>query len=294
MSWRLSGRFVFISACAVLALGRAALAGPWAAQVVSYDAGSTAVPGFTSADAALGEPSRFTNDASFPGVVSLFNPAFLPSQIVSIGEGGHLTVRFDEPVSESASHLYGIDLIIFGNAFFAGDFSMFPEVRQQDPATLFDTDGGWIEVSADGVNFVRVAELADRLFPTQGYLDGGPFDVLPGASLTDFRRPVNPALTLADFDGLSYADSVALYDGSGGGTPIDLAQTGLASVSYVRVSVPDDGNPDTAHKAEIDAFASVPEPATAAVMLLAMALIGPARRRPVRGESRCRGLGARA
>jgi len=263
---------------------KASAADPWADTVVSYQAGATAAPGYTNPLMSLGEPSRFTPDPSFPSVVSIFSSAFLPEQIVSVGEGGHLTVRFDEPLLDDAANPYGVDLIVFGNSFFAADFSNFPSVSQEAPARLFDSDLLHIELSADGVNFFPVAQLGDRLFPTQGYLDSGAFDSSPGAVPPNFRRPVNPGLGLADFNGLSYEDSVALYAGSGGGAPIDIAQTGLGFVTHVRFSVPDDGNPLTSIKGEIDALAAVPEPITAALMGVGILIAeASSRRRRMRG-----------
>ena len=38
----------------------------------------------------------------------------------------------------------------------------------------------------------------------------------------DFTKPVDPLLTLSDFGGITAADAIELYDGSGGGTPFDL------------------------------------------------------------------------
>lgn len=267
-----------------LTIGKAHAADPWADAVVSYHPGTTAVPGYTNPLMSLGEPSRFTADPNFPSVVSIFSAAFLPDQIVSIGEGGHLTVRFDEPVVDGPANPYGVDLIVFGNAFFAADFSNFPSVAQENPARLFDSDLLHIELSADGINFFPIARLGDRLFPTQGYLDSGAFEGSPGAVPTNFRRPVNPSLGLANFNGLSYADSLALYDGSGGGLPIDISQTGLGFITHVRFSLPDDGNPQTSIKGEIDALAAVPEPVTVALtgfgLLLARARL---RRRRMRG-----------
>jgi hypothetical protein len=118
-----------------------------------------------------------------------------------------------------------------------------------------------VAVSADGDYFVDLGEFTEGLFPTQGYLDSGPYDDQPGLVPSDFTRPVNPALRPADFAGLSLAEALALYDGSGGGTPIDIAAANLDLVRFVRISVPDDGNPETFLNVEVDALARVPEPA---------------------------------
>src|SRR5262245_44741053 len=65
----------------------------FAAEVVSYSAGTTPAGAFTIASAALGSPERYTGEGLFPGVVSPFNPPYLASEIVSVGEGGSLTLR---------------------------------------------------------------------------------------------------------------------------------------------------------------------------------------------------------
>jgi hypothetical protein len=100
---------------------------------------------------------------------------------------------------------------------------IFPSGQFQSPAALYTSGVGKLEVSADGVDFFEVpGALATQLFPTQGYVDAGPFDPSPGPVLTDFHKPVNPALTLSSFDGLSYAQAVALYEGAGGGMSVDI------------------------------------------------------------------------
>src|SRR5690606_18716107 len=134
---------------------------------------------------------------------------------------------------------------------------------------------GLIEVSANGVDFVPVSGGADGAFPTVGYLDvTEPFPSAEGTVLSDFTKPVNPA-ALANVAGLNTAQIIAAYEGSGGGTGIDLASTGLGSISSVRISNPA-GSPRTI---EIDALAdvrTVPEPATLGLAALAPLL---ARRR---------------
>jgi hypothetical protein len=241
-------------------------AGPWAEVVDSYDPGLSPTAGFTDPTVALGSPERFTGEGVFPGAVTMFNPPFAADEIVSIGEGGQLTVQFGSPVVDDPAHPFGIDLIIFGNSGFID--GGFPNGQMTTPATLFGADFATVEVSADGANFFPIGGMADALFPTQGYLDVSPFQGTAGNLPTDFRKPMDPSLTLSSFDGLTYADALALYDGSGGGTPIDIAGAGLGSISYVRVSVPDDGNATTFNNAEIDAFAIVPEPGTLGLVLL--------------------------
>lgn len=246
--------------------------GPFASRWVSFDAGATPTPGYPDPAAVLGSPERFTGEGSpFPGVVSLFNPAWGADELVSIGEGGHLTVEFATPITNDASHRFGVDLLIFGNGGLVD--AAWPDGRIGDPATFFGLDAMQVAVSADGVHFVELGEFTEGLFPAQGYRDSGPYDDHPGRIPTDFTRPVNPALTPADFAGLTLAEALALYDGSGGGTPIDIGAANLEQVRFVRIRVPDDGNPETSLNVEIDALSRVPEPA-GAVSVLALLLLG--------------------
>lgn len=241
-------------------------ASPWAEVVDSYDSGLSPAAGFMDPGTALGSPERFTGEGVFPGAVTMFNSPFGTDEIVSIGEGGQLTVQFGSPVVDDPANLFGIDLIIFGNSgFIDGNF---PNGQMTTPAALFGADFATVEVSANGVDFFAVSGMPDALFPTQGYLDVTPFQSTAGSIPSDFLKPLNPSLTLSSFDGLTYAAALALYDGSGGGTPIDIAGSGLSSISYVRISVPDDGDPLTFLNAEIDAFANVPEPSTLSLVLL--------------------------
>lgn len=238
-----------------------AMIDPWADAVVSYDAGANPAGGYTDDSTALGSPERFTGEATpFPGVVGLFSPAFGADEIVSIGAGGWLTVRFDEPVVDDASNPFGLDLLVFGNAGIIG-----PGVAG-DPPAMFGVGGvATIEVSADGVDWRPLGARHLDLFPTLGYQDSGPFDAAPGSVLTDFTRPVDPSITLADFAGLTNAQIAALYDGSGGGVGFDLAGTGLAEIFFVRVSNL------SADAFEIDALADVSVPSPAGVLVMAPA-----------------------
>jgi hypothetical protein len=242
---------------------------PWADKVVEYIPG-TGVPSlfgsnppiyFDQPTAALGEPTR--QSVAFGGyVVSPFSAPSDPTEVVSLGEGGSLTVAFDEPVTDDPLNPFGIDLLVFGNAFFLTDDFNF------DANTTIagvDREGGVIEISADGVEWRTVTGLdADGPFPTNGYADTTDFfPAAAGGVLSDFTLPVDPAL---DPTGLGAAEVVAAYAGSGGGAGIDIGAYGLASVSYVRVTNPTGSGVTT----EIDGFAdvrAVPEPA--AIVLIA-------------------------
>jgi hypothetical protein len=248
-----------------------AKADPWADAVISYDAGSNAAPGFTTASAALGEPTRFTAPANpFGGVVTPLNASFGAGETVSIGEGGSLVVRFDEPVTNDNRNPFGIDLLVFGNSFLVGDF--FNQDFSFNPAGMASgvaSEGGVIEVSSDGLDWRVVPGAADGLYPTNGYADiVEPFTAMPGLVPADFTRPVNPSLNIA---GKTFAEIVASYQGAGGGWGIDIGLTGLSSVQYVRIT-----NPTGSATPEIDAFAdvaAVPEPASGTALFMAAAVL---------------------
>lgn len=267
-------------AAAGLGLALPVSASPYATSVVSYDPGTTPATTFdgtpfTQSSAALGEPTRFTGEGVFPGVVSPFNPPFMLNEVVSIGEGGHLTVGFDRPITNDPSNLFGIDFLIFGNGGFVDDDGDFgnDDGRVADPPLLFGLDWMHVSVSVDGSHFEPLGNFLEGFFPTMGYLDRGTDSPTPGNQPTDFTRPVDPSLTIADFAGLDLAGVKALYNGSGGGTGVDIGPSGLPEVWFVRIDVFDDGDPLTSLNAEIDGFAIVPEPATISLVLVAFAAL---------------------
>lgn len=260
-----------LASCLVAFQARAAHATPWADQVITYSPGTNPTPGYTSdPGVVLGSPERYTGELTpWPGDVTMYSSAFGEDEIISLGAGGSLTVRMSEPVVDDPSNPYGVDLIIFGNTFFNVDFG-----NPNFPITGISPEPADVEVSSDGLTWYTLSGTADGLFPTQGYLDSGEFGFPAGTLPTDFLKPVNPALTISDFVGLTYSQAMVLYDGSGGGTPFDIASTSLSSISYVRLSVPNGAN----WNAEIDAFANVPEPSAGTLLMLA-SLVGLRRRK---------------
>jgi len=279
---RQSSRWAVLVVCVVL-LGVAADADadPFAMEVISYDTGTSANPPelehptYVNPLMALGEPTRSTADwfTGAPVDVTPFNGPWEDTELVSVGPGGWLSVKFDHPVEDAPENEFGLDLIIFGNAGLMD--SAWPNGVAGDPAALFGAETSTVSVSQDGLTWVNVPGAdADGWWPTLGYRDSsGPY-AADGTIPTDFTQPVDPA---ADPDGKTFSELVALYDGSGGGTGIDLAGTGLDWIQYVRVSVPTSNVMDV----EIDAFADVsPEPTT--LVLLGLGAAVALRRRRLR------------
>ncbi|MBC23729.1 MAG: hypothetical protein CMJ32_07425 [Phycisphaerae bacterium] len=231
--------------CPMLASGKS---GPssHASSVIDYVPGLDTFP-YDTPEAALGMPTRMSGFKFDPIAVSPFQPAFGPNELVSIGTGGHLVVGFEEPVIDDPANPFGIDLLVFGN-------SMFIDAGPPNGmvAGLY-SEGGMIEVSLDGSRWHLVDSVeADGLYPTMGYVDNGPYDQSPGRIETSFTHPVDPDLQLEDLLGMNHQQLVQAYDGSGGGAGIDLADLGLDSIRYVRISVQTPGT-----IIEIDAFADV-------------------------------------
>lgn len=192
--------------------------------------------------------------------------------LTTLGEGSALVVRFDPPILDDPAHPYGLDLLVFGNAAYTSAGVVNDGI---DLATLPLTGAGLsepVKVSVSPGYAGRPGEdpadwgtwawyryedgpYGDTAFPTQAWR----WDRERAAwldELMDFTKPVNPGLAAVieagAGTGLTAADAVALYDGSGGGTGFDLAASGFRSVAYVRVEglAGFDGG-------EIDAFAAV-------------------------------------
>ena len=268
-----------ITSSAIAVTSTLALANPFASSVLSYDAGTNAAIGYNDASTALGAAERFTGEGVFPGGVTPFNPAFGIDELVSIGSGGHLDLGFDTAITNDASHAYGIDLIVFSNAGFS-DTSWFDADPSNDGTGVIGSNpfvfgaGGeaTIQVSQDGTNWFTASITTLDLFPTLGYADfATPTPGSIGSIESDFTQAMDPTLALADLANMSFAEIIALYDGSGGGIGIDIASTGLSSASYVRFLN------NSGEAFEIDAVAAVPAPG--AVMLLGLGSLAATRRR---------------
>ena len=226
----------------------------YASAIISYEPGIGFSPGFTNRAAALGEPSRST-PGDFGGPVDPFDPPYLAGQLVSMGAGGSLTVKFSRPVLNHPQNRFGIDFIIFGNAGFYITNSFDPTTFDwigtlATDGTLFGNNSGTsrVSVSPDGINFFQLdpsrAPGIDGLLPTDGS--------------GDFHTPADPALSQNDFAGLTLEEIRALYYGSAGGAGYDISwardsngnKMRLPQINYVRVEV-------LSGKAEVDGFAAV-------------------------------------
>ncbi len=201
----------------------------YATRVVSYHPGTNFAAGFTNPAAVLGAPSRINpyREAADP-----FNPPYGKEQILSVGEGGSVTVRFRRAVHNSLHNPFGLDFNVFGNAGFiiTNDFN----VETFDWMGIPATDGSLfgaaeaevrISVSVNGRQFYTLdpdlAPMVDGAFPTDGS--------------GDFRLPVLPTLDPRQFAGATLEDIRDFYYGSAGGTGYNIAWARRANGRAIRL-----------------------------------------------------------
>lgn len=248
----------------------------YASSVVSYNPGTGFATefgsglGYTNTAAVLGSPSRVT-PGDFGGPVDPFSPPYLSEQLLSIGDGGALTVFFSTPILNNPANAYGMDFLIFGSTGFIITNGDFGGGGITDGSTFSSHEGtSRIYVSADDVTYYlldpALAPGVDTMFPTDGS--------------GDFSIPVDPSLEGSDFADLGLAGIRNLYAGSGGGTGFDLSwavdgnnqSVNLSTINYIRIEI-------TGGHAEIDGISAVPEPATWALGIAGAALLFARQRR---------------
>lgn len=217
----------------------------------------------------LGKPStRFKNTwgPNPTARVKLVEPAYNvglngEKLICTINIGQSIVVAFDHKVMDDPLNPYGIDFLVFGNSFFIGSGGSVSDATNMNTFNISGSifaENLKVSVSQDGSNWYTYnnGPYADAMFPTNAYL----WDSVNACwtdTESDFTKPVNPSLTSASFAGTA-ANAIALYDGSGGGTGFDLAESGFSWIQYIKV----EGVSGFAG-GEIDAFADVapvPEP----------------------------------
>ncbi|MDP6547077.1 MAG: PEP-CTERM sorting domain-containing protein [Phycisphaerae bacterium] len=278
----------------LLGMTSQAMAASFAVEVVSYDAGTTPASrsywrdvdpwdiGRTEvldhSSVALGKPTGFVDEPfhtfSEGSIVSPFSPAANEDQIVSIGEGGHLTLRL-ENYADVDDLNDTVEIGLFTNLGLS-DVG-WPNGQAGDPAGPFGpADGVTVDVSYDGLAWTPLGSITPNI-PTNVWTDAtGPYaESTVGLTEADFSEPFTG--TLSDFDGKTYAEIKALLGGSAGGYWLDLSSTGLSEVGYIRFSVADDGEAGTSLNFELDAVsvasghigAVTPEPCSLGLLALA-------------------------
>lgn len=254
----------------------------FAVEVVEYSGVFGSSP-YDDPSAVLGKPATqcINNDPMTPGptfrvklVEAAYNRDLNQSKVITtIDPGEYIVVKFDHKVTDYPLNPYGQDLIVFGNSA----IDMVGDQQASDSsnmtALLLTASGIFdevqVSVSQDGQNWYsfdpNTGPWGDDLYPTQAYQWDRENAQWTDVEM-DFTKPVDPNLTLADFDGISAADAIDLYDGSGGGTPFDLKDlpdyndltvdpdSGYRWIEYVRL---EGGQGPLAIGGEVDAVSDV-------------------------------------
>ena len=253
----------------------------FAIEVVSYN--DRNVSSHKDPCTALGRPSV---DVDYFGanrpVVPVY-AAWEQDQVVKVGFEGHLVLKFSHKVGDDKNNPYGVDFIVFGNAFqrIGGGVSW----EYQDPSSVTITsddvyaEPGLVSVSQDGQTWYAYDDpnlsRADTFAPTLGrtYDPNNAVDAYPNwdnqwwAGVTNPTIPLDPNLTSADFVGKTIAEVCTIYGQSAGGTGFDLQdlalqdfaalavdeQTGRKWIQYVKVEY----TGSTLYETEVDAVADV-------------------------------------
>jgi len=226
---------------------------------------------------ATGGPTQLTRYNYFDGEpnepVNPAYPAYRANEVVTIGNGSAsrpfcLVLEFDHPVANDLNNQYGMDFIVFGNAYLTNDAPNGYWPKGGDPATIHIAAGlygvpgvfeepGIVSISQDGTTWYTYAPLtyprADSFAPTAAYAwdyERGRWDV---NSPLDPTRPVDPNLAPGGLLGLTVAQAIESYDGSAGGTAFDISVFGLDWIRYVKIT----DDPTKLSTTEIDAVADV-------------------------------------
>jgi hypothetical protein len=259
---------------------------PYATELISENGAFGNQPLYNDPNAILGEPTSLAVNAALPPVanvpfhIKMAEPAYnLDSNgnkvITTLGrrddEGsytyGSITVKFDHQIHDDPVNPYGIDLHVFGNAFYVGGGTEGGYVSDETDMRSYYLAGGIfaepvvISVSPDNENWYTYSNgpYGDTAFPTQGFEWNAVQHDETGNGWTDekadFTKPVNPTLDAVlgvVGESIYVADALQMYDRSGGGTGIDLAESGFDWIQYVRVE-----STTEFRDGEIDAFADV-------------------------------------
>jgi hypothetical protein len=238
----------------------------FADQVLGYTQGA-GVGAYTNPNSALGKPGGNIG----PGTFNPFNPNFATTELARIGFGGELTLRLSHYVQVMPGIL---EIGIWENVgLVAGGGG-----GAQNPATVFGLDSAVVSVSEDGVTWFSLNNGNPIVFDLPGnyYANATAINAPPPTSpvLADFGLPFTGVLP--DFNGQSFAGVLGTFGGSAGGTWLDLDETGLSQVGYIRFNGVAEGQTLEINGVGINgnlAGAAVPEPRALALIALGITII---------------------
>jgi hypothetical protein len=232
----------------------------YAAQIISSQGPFGPSP-YNDPNSTLGAPAtRVYESASLPATRVKLNEAAYNYSVINgvtnklittLNNGSSIVVKFDHPITDNPANPYGIDFEVFGNTFFSA--SGFGDAANMNSITLgtgsfsepmkVSVSPGYTGQAGQDANDPSTWQwyrydngpYADSVFPTEAY-KWNRAAAKWSDELMDYTKPVNPVLTNRfKAGGLTAADGVDLYNGSGGGTGFDLKPSGFASVQYIKV-----------------------------------------------------------
>jgi hypothetical protein len=219
----------------------------FAIQIMSTNGIDSSAP-YDDPTAVLGPPAlQFYDpyDGNVTDRVSIIDPPFnvTPSGsniLAEIEDGGEITVQMGRRIYADAYHPYGVDLIVYGYAFFdslstgtgiVGD-------RTDLSAVTLNNSAYWghpavVSVSQDNTNWLTFTNVQE-VFPDEAYRwdDTNASWTLEQMNPT---KPLNPYLYTNNFAGQTVARVLDQYTGASGGTGYSLAKLGLPWIQYVRI-----------------------------------------------------------
>lgn len=275
------GKIISLLCFLTLAVFAKAQFSDFAVEVVDAQGNFSDAGLYKNPEAVLGKPSLKCRTGTLPEPtyrVKLVQAAYNRSDtgekvVTTIDPGEYIVVKFDHPVVDFPDNPFGQDFIVFGNAYFLTTTTTYVDdsqninlLRLTNTAVAY-IEGVTVSVSQDGQSWYTFENgpWADDLYPTQAY-EWDRENALWKDNEMDFTRPVDPNLGSSAFNGLSVADAIDLYDGSGGGTPFDLKDllgydeliadpnTGYPWIQYVRF---EGGDEVYGLGGEVDAVADV-------------------------------------
>ncbi|MGD0816051.1 MAG: hypothetical protein ABSA83_20865 [Verrucomicrobiota bacterium] len=230
----------------------------FAVQVVSSSGVDPEYP-YNDPTAILGPPTlTFVDifDGDTTNRTSIIDPAYWLAPagsdvITEIASGGQITVMMGRKVCHNPINPYGIDLMVFGYAWFEvrGDVSDSTDLDATQLSRTIYNHPTTVSVSPDGTNWYTFPNTPG-LFPDNAYRWDEANQSWTGEQFNP-TKPLNPTVYATDFAGQTVASGLDQFIGSAGGTGYDLGASGFPSIQYVRVQ------PGPGTYTVIDAIAAV-------------------------------------
>jgi hypothetical protein len=245
--------------------------------VVDYTQGTPppTAASLNNPNAALGAPAPLVSAGTiYQAVFSPFNPPFEPTDVVSIGTGGQLTLQLSHYVAINRTP-GNPEIGVWENVGIADE--NYPNGDAGASPFFFGTNSAMVQVSPDNVTWYSLNGGSAISFGLPGnYFTNAttPFDANAPASpqYADFGKPFLG--TQADFNGKNFSQILTLLDGSAGGNWLDLDSLPLAvtQVGYIRFNGTSELEIDAVAINTAQQGAPVPEPASALLAGIAFAL----------------------